>query len=122
MRNATGMSQAKVAKFFGIAPSSVAQWEGGRSKPDIERLPDLAELYRVSLTDLCGSDFPIAAVLAAAARSRSNSNSRKAELPGDVSEEEERELLRIWRRLPREVRNAALVLISAAISEPGKVG
>lgn len=59
LRAATGLSQAKVARHFGIAPVSVAQWETGRSKPMLDRIPALASLYRVSIAELCGSDIPI---------------------------------------------------------------
>lgn len=56
-RNATRLSQAKVARALGIAPASVAQWEIGRSKPSLERLSALAALYNVSLEELCGNDL-----------------------------------------------------------------
>lgn len=59
LRNKTGMSQAKAAKSLGIAPASVAQWETGRSRPDISRLPALARLYNVDIRELCGDDLPL---------------------------------------------------------------
>ena len=68
LRYAVGMSQAKVAKALGIAPPSVAQWETGRSRPGIDRLPQLATLYNVSLEELCGADFPLVAAERAAER------------------------------------------------------
>jgi transcriptional regulator with XRE-family HTH domain len=58
LRRAAGLTQREVATAVGIKPSSVAQWETGRSRPDLERLPILAKLYRVTLEELCGSDFP----------------------------------------------------------------
>lgn len=57
--NKTGMSQAKVAKELGIAPASVAQWETGRSRPDISRLSAVARLYNVDIRELCGDDLPL---------------------------------------------------------------
>ena len=59
LRHKTGMSQAKVAKELGIAPASVAQWETGRSRPDISRLPAVARLYNVDIRELCGDDLPL---------------------------------------------------------------
>lgn len=57
LRTATRLSQAKVARALGIAPASVAQWEIGRSKPSLDRLPTIAALYGVSLEELCGPDL-----------------------------------------------------------------
>lgn len=59
LRNKTGLSQAKVAKELGIAAPSVAQWETGRSRPDLSRLPALARLYGVDIRELCGDDLPM---------------------------------------------------------------
>lgn len=57
LRAATRLSQVAVGKHLGIAGPSVAQWEIGRSKPSLDRLPALAALYGVSLDELCGSDL-----------------------------------------------------------------
>ncbi|MFT8335122.1 MAG: helix-turn-helix domain-containing protein [Acetobacter orientalis] len=57
LRGATRLSQAKVARLLGIAAPSVAQWETGRSKPSLDRLPALAEIYGVTLETLCGHDL-----------------------------------------------------------------
>lgn len=57
LRNATRLSQAKVARALGISAPSVAQWEIGRSKPTLDRLPAIANLYGVSLETLCGNDL-----------------------------------------------------------------
>gem|GEM_PF-3094470 len=66
-RMTTRLSQAKVARALGIAPASVAQWEIGRSKPSLDRLPTIAALYGVSLEELCGPDLgsPVEALKAA---------------------------------------------------------
>lgn len=58
MRLAAGLTQRGVAKALGIKSPSVAQWESGRSRPDLERLPALARLYNVTVEELCGADFP----------------------------------------------------------------
>lgn len=59
LRQKTGLSQAKVARELGIAAPSVAQWETGRSRPDISRLNALAKLYGVDIQTLCGNDIPL---------------------------------------------------------------
>lgn len=56
-RASTRLSQAKVGRALGIAAASVAQWEIGRSKPMLDRLPAIAALYDVSLEELCGQDL-----------------------------------------------------------------
>ncbi|MCP1271235.1 LexA family transcriptional regulator [Acetobacter cerevisiae] len=56
-RASTRLSQAKVGRALGIAAASVAQWEIGRSKPMLDRLPAIAALYNVSLEELCGRDL-----------------------------------------------------------------
>ncbi len=63
LRSATGLSQAQVANHFKIKPSSVAQWETGRSKPTVDKIARLATLYQVSINTLCGDDIPIIGVL-----------------------------------------------------------
>lgn len=57
MRRATRLSQVRVGKELGIAGPSVAQWEIGRSRPSLDRLPALAKLYQVTLDELCGNDL-----------------------------------------------------------------
>jgi transcriptional regulator with XRE-family HTH domain len=58
LRQATGLTQREVARALGIKSPSIAQWESGRSRPDLERLPALARLYKVTIEELCGTDFP----------------------------------------------------------------
>ena len=58
LRAAAGLTQRGVAQALGIKSPSVAQWESGRSRPDLDRLPALARLYRVTVEELCGTDFP----------------------------------------------------------------
>lgn len=48
-RKAKGLTQQDVADHFGIARVSVTQWEGGTSRPDPDKLADLADLFAVSL-------------------------------------------------------------------------
>jgi transcriptional regulator with XRE-family HTH domain len=58
MRLAAGLTQREAAQALGIKSPSVAQWESGRSRPDLERLPVLARIYKVTIEELCGADFP----------------------------------------------------------------
>jgi len=47
-REAARLTQAAVAKHFGIARVSVTQWESNTTKPDIDRIGDLADLLNTS--------------------------------------------------------------------------
>ena len=58
LRQAARLTQRGVAQALGIKSPSVAQWESGRSRPDLDRLPALARLYKVTAEELCGTDFP----------------------------------------------------------------
>lgn len=58
MRTRTGLSQAKVAEAIGVKPASVAQWELGRSRPDPKNVRIVAELYGVTIDELCAHDIP----------------------------------------------------------------
>lgn len=103
MRNAVRpkLSQAKVAAFFKIAPPSVAQWELGRSKPEINKLPDLASLYGVTLGELCGDDIPRPRIFV----------SHNAEIDREALQAFEKQLLLLrsaWTGLTVEERNALL--------------
>lgn len=51
-RIARKLSQQFVARQMGVKAPSVAQWESGRSRPDLARLPKLAEILGCPLTDL----------------------------------------------------------------------
>jgi transcriptional regulator with XRE-family HTH domain len=53
------LSQAKIAPMFGIAQQSYADWETGKSQPDIETLLKMAMFFDVTLDYLCGSSDEI---------------------------------------------------------------
>ena len=50
-------TQREVAKKLGIRESAVSKWECGTSKPKIDKLPILAELYGCTIDELlCDTD------------------------------------------------------------------
>ena len=51
-RVAAGLSQRAAAKKLGIAAASLAQWEIGRTRPDLGRMAEVAALYGVDLREL----------------------------------------------------------------------
>ncbi len=53
-RNDSGYTQKEVAKELKIHQSNVSDWENDVSRPEYEKLIELAKLYNVSLYDLLG--------------------------------------------------------------------
>lgn len=49
LRKSKGMSQEKLAAQFGISVQAVSKWECAQSYPDITLLPQIAELFDVSI-------------------------------------------------------------------------
>ena len=54
-RNNTGFTQHEVAKELNIPRSTLANYETGRTKPDLETLAKLADFYEVSIDWLLGT-------------------------------------------------------------------
>jgi transcriptional regulator with XRE-family HTH domain len=44
-----GLNQAELARALGIKPVNVSQWESGKTRPDVERLPAISKELRVSV-------------------------------------------------------------------------
>lgn len=54
LRKERGMTQNELAEKLFISYQAVSQWENGNTKPDIELLPKLAEIFDVSIDELFG--------------------------------------------------------------------
>ncbi len=54
-REKTGFTQREVSRETGIPQSTIANYETGRTQPDIENLGILADFYGVSLDWLLGT-------------------------------------------------------------------
>lgn len=48
-RERAGIKKADLARSLGIKPVNVTQWENGTTRPDIERLPDIARQLNVTV-------------------------------------------------------------------------
>lgn len=53
-RKQIGLMQQDVAKRLNISQSNVSDWENDVSRPEYEKLIELAKIYQVSIYDLLG--------------------------------------------------------------------
>ena len=52
LRYKAGLTQEQLAERMGVSPQSVSKWENAVAMPDITALPQLAEIFGVSIDDL----------------------------------------------------------------------
>jgi transcriptional regulator with XRE-family HTH domain len=91
-RRASRLSQRTVAQKLGVAPSAVAQWETGETKPKLSNRVDLAQLLTIPFSDLL------------------------PEYGGEGGSQEERQkqqFLAIFEKLPPPVRESLLMQAAA---------
>lgn len=60
LRKEENMTQMELADRMGISFQAVSNWERGNSMPDISKLPELAEIFGVTLDELLGEKSPLA--------------------------------------------------------------
>ncbi len=56
LRKANNMTQFDFADKLGISFQAVSNWERGNSMPDISKLPEIAELFNVSIDEILGKE------------------------------------------------------------------
>ena len=56
LRKAADMTQPELADRLAISFQAVSNWERGMSMPDISNLPELAEIFGVSIDELLGRE------------------------------------------------------------------
>lgn len=54
-RNDTGFTQREITRELGIPQPTIANYETGRTEPDIETIGKLADFYEVSVDWLLGT-------------------------------------------------------------------
>ena len=54
LRKKVNMTQMELADRVGISFQAVSNWERGNSMPDISKLPELAEIFGISVDELIG--------------------------------------------------------------------
>lgn len=57
-REKKGIEQKELAKQLGITGNSISNWETGRSRPDINLIPDICQILGISLNELFGLPNP----------------------------------------------------------------
>ena len=57
-RKRLGLSQQALGKRLGISSVAVSKWERGQTQPDIPTLNRLADIFWVTLDELCGHAEP----------------------------------------------------------------
>ncbi len=58
LRKKAGYSQEKLAELMEVSRQAVTKWESGKANPDTENLIRLAEIFGVSLDELCKNVNP----------------------------------------------------------------
>ena len=51
-RKLCNLTQRQVAEILGVVESCYANWEQGRTEPNIEMLRKLGEIFKISIDDL----------------------------------------------------------------------
>lgn len=57
LRKAKGMTQMELAIVIGVSPSNISAWEVERFDPTIFNCILLADVFQVTLDELCCRDF-----------------------------------------------------------------
>ena len=57
-RKQSGLTQKEVSEKLGIYQSNISDWENDTSRPSLEFLIELADLYEATLYELLGLDDP----------------------------------------------------------------
>ena len=80
LRKDRNMTQMDLADQLGISYQAVSSWERGNSMPDIAKIPELAELFQVSIDELIGSSKVVNAVLNSDAEQWKNESFAEGEI------------------------------------------
>lgn len=62
LRKSAGLTQEALAGKLGITFQAISKWENGLSCPDLQLLPDIADIFGVSIDELFGRSLPALAL------------------------------------------------------------
>lgn len=62
-RKRNNMTQVDLADRLGITYQAVSSWERGNSMPDIEKIPEIASLFHITIDELIGESKAVNAIL-----------------------------------------------------------
>jgi len=57
LRKEHDLTQDQIADIFHVSPQSVSRWETGVNYPDVELLPHIAGLFKVTVDELLGTEI-----------------------------------------------------------------
>ena len=58
LRREQNLTQMALADLMGVSFQAVSNWERGQSMPDVSKLPELADIFSVSVDELLGRQAP----------------------------------------------------------------
>lgn len=87
LRKSRNMTQVNLADKLGITYQAVSSWERGNSMPDIEKLPEIAKLFGISIDELIGESKVVTMML--------NTSKQEPENFEELTEEDITEVLPI---------------------------
>lgn len=56
LRKEKGLTQVELAERLNVSQSTIASWENGKRRPDLDFLPTIADFFGVSLSEIYGKD------------------------------------------------------------------
>lgn len=56
LREGVGMSQTQLAKLLDVSPTTVNQWEHGKTKPRLDKVASLATLFGVKSSEIVDTE------------------------------------------------------------------
>ena len=86
LRKKQNMTQLELADRLGISYQAVSNWERGNSMPDISKLPELADIFEISLDELLGEKSVVVEAVV-------NNNIAECIENNNVSEEEVKDVM-----------------------------
>jgi|GEM_PF-976546 len=104
-REARGLSKSQVARFAGVAPSTITRWEKGERQPRATQLAQVLEVLHISYEDLF-KDFDEDYIQAKIKKARTSADDIRIVLTAnpDLGPAEVEVIMRIIESKERDVR------------------